>query len=307
MCGTPDAADLAVVIVNFNSGGYLDTCLASLRPSLEGLRWRAVVVDNASSDESELAATRHGPAVSMLRATTNMGFACAANLGARSSASRLLLFLNPDCRLAPGTIRVLLEEIDRNEANAAVAPAVLNEDGSPQGNARGDPSMLTGLFGRSTWLTRAFPAAPASRHNVVQLSDLPPGEVARDVDWVSGACVLVRRAAFDAVSGFDERYFLYWEDADLCRRLRAATWKIRFVPGVSVVHTGARSSRTVPALAVRAFHQSAYLYYATHIASSPWNPKRWIAGVLLSARCAIRLSRTHSAGIFTHSAGMFTG
>jgi GT2 family glycosyltransferase len=109
---------------------------------------------------------------------------------------------------------------------------------------------------------------------------------------VSGSCVLVRRDAFSAIGGFDERYFLYWEDADLCRRLRNAGWEIRFRPDAGVVHVGARSSRTVKPLAIRAFHRSADLYYASHVAPSRWSARRWLAAGLLLARCGMRLLMT---------------
>jgi GT2 family glycosyltransferase len=105
------------------------------------------------------------------------------------------------------------------------------------------------------------------------------------VDWVSGACMLVRRRAFDAVHGFDERYFLYWEDADLCRRLRAHGFTIRYAPGATVVHRVGRSSRSVRSTALRAFHQSAYLYYATHVAPRRFDPRRFAARALLAGRC----------------------
>jgi GT2 family glycosyltransferase len=97
--------------------------------------------------------------------------------------------------------------------------------------------------------------------------------------------MLVRRSAFESVGGFDERYFLYWEDADLCRRLRARGYRVRYVPGATAVHSVGRSSRSAPAASIRAFHQSAYRYYATHVAPGVLNPKRLLARVLLSARC----------------------
>src|SRR5262245_15301006 len=121
------------------------------------------------------------------------------------------------------------------------------------------------------------------------------------VDWVSGACMLVRRSAFEAVGGFDERYFLYWEDADLCRRLRAHGYHVRYVPNATAVHSVGQSSKTVRARAIRAFHDSAYLYYETHVAPDS-GVKRWLARVLLSLRCWLLLrfsvdesSRPHSA------------
>ena len=99
-----------------------------------------------------------------------------------------------------------------------------------------------------------------------------------------GAAMLVRRDAFDRVGGFDERYFLYWEDADLCRRLRGAGWSTRFVPGARVHQPGGASATTATRLATRAFHDSAYRYYATHVVRSPWHPARWLAKVALGLR-----------------------
>ena len=279
--------DISAIIVNYNSGPHLAECLMSLDAGLAGLNWELVVVDNASIDDSEAVAEREEikNRVRLVRRSTNTGFAAAANLGARTAAANLLLFMNPDCIVAPGFLDPLIDELDTAARAAAVAPCVFNEDGSSQGNARGDPTMMTGLFGRSTLLSRLFPSARLARRNVLQTED----QTVRSVDWVSGSCVLVRRGAFNEVGGFDERYFLYWEDADLCRRLRNAGWSVRFRPDARVVHVGARSSSTVKPLAIRAFHRSAYLYYATHVAPSPWSARRWFAAGLLFARCGIKL------------------
>jgi GT2 family glycosyltransferase len=288
---------ITAIVVNYNSGRYLAECLDSLNTAITGVNWEVVVVDNASSDGSEAAAETEsidsGKRRRLVRLPNNTGFATAANLGARTGAADLLLFINPDCVAIPGFIEPLINELDASPRRAAVAPCVINEDGSPQGNARGDPTMMTGLFGRSTLLSRMFPSAAVARRNVRIPRTAQERESAASVDWVSGSCLLVRRAAFNEVGGFDERYFLYWEDADLCRRLRNAGWSIRFRPDARVVHVGARSSRTVKPLAIRAFHRSAYLYYATHVAQSPWSARRWLAAGLLFARCSVKLLAAH--------------
>ena len=156
--------------------------------------------------------------------------------------------------------------------------------------------MLTGLFGRTGVLRRMLPALPQARRNVivdVQAGDEAPSIV---VDWISGACMLAHREALDAVGGFDERYFMYWEDADLCRRLRARGNHVRYVPAAVAVHRVGQSSRTAREASIRAFHDSAYLYYSTHVAPGAFNPKRLIARLLLAARCRWHLLALRGKG-----------
>ena len=167
---------------------------------------------------------------------------------------------------------------------AIAAPRLLNGDGSVQASARGEPSAWTGLFGRHGLLTRLFPASAAARRNL-PAADLVQADVdSAIVDWVMGACMLIRRDRFAEVGGFDERYFLYWEDADLCRRLRARGYETRYVPGAQVVHVGAVSSGTRSSFATREFHRSAYRYYATHVVPTPWHPARGFARLALTLR-----------------------
>jgi GT2 family glycosyltransferase len=172
------------------------------------------------------------------------------------------------------------------EPSCAVAgPRILDPDGAVQGSARGDPDMFTGLFGRTGPLRALLPFLPVARRNVVVEHSAAVGERSVIVDWVSGACLLARRDVFLAAGGFDERFFMYWEDADLCRRLRHRGFHVRYVPGATAVHKVGQSSRTAKRASIRAFHASAYLYYATHVAPGALNPKRLLARMLLGARC----------------------
>jgi N-acetylglucosaminyl-diphospho-decaprenol L-rhamnosyltransferase len=282
---TSDRPQVSVVIVNYNTGAYLARCLTSLAEGCEGFDWDAVVVDNGSADGSEHAADGQTQGVRLIREGANLGFARAANIGARQTSAAYILLLNPDCRLTPGSLAPLVTELERRPECQVAAPLVVDEDGTAQGNARGDPTMMTGLFGRTSLMRRLFPRLPGVTRHVVPADDVH-ADGSQEVDWVSGACCLIRRRAFDRVGGFDERYFLYWEDADLCRRIRQAGGTVRFRPARSapVVHTVGRSSASVAALAVRAFHESAYRYYATHVAPSPFSPARWTAWALLKAR-----------------------
>jgi len=277
------SAEIAAVIVNYNAGSELVLALQSLASDLAGREWEAVVVDNASTDGSDTLANAFAPRVRLIRNSNNVGFGRAVNQGMAASSAPLVLIMNPDCRLHAGAVAALQGQLDAHDGCAVVGPRVLDPDGAVQGSARGDPDMLTGLFGRTGRLREWFPLLPAARRNVVTQVAIGNGTPSVVVDWVSGACMLVRRSAFEAVGGFDARYFMYWEDADLCRRLRGRGYHVRYVPGATVVHQVGHSSRSARAASIRAFHESAYQYYATHVAKGP--VKRTLARVLLTVRC----------------------
>ena len=290
---------VCAILVNYNAGLELRRALQSIVDELDGIAWEAVVVDNGSSDGSTAIVEELAPQVRLLRNGDNVGFARGMNQGLAATTASRVLIMNPDCHLTSGALAAMSTELDRSPSCALVGPRILHPDGSLQGSARGDPDMLTGLFGRSTLLRRMFPALAVSRRNVV--GTVGPDRESLTVDWLSGACMLARRDALESVRGFDERYFLYWEDADLCRRLRARGYHVRYVPNATAVHTVGQSSKTAPARAIRAFHDSAYLYYETHVAPDS-GLKRWLARALLSLRCWLLLrfsvnesSRPHRA------------
>ncbi len=277
-------ARVAVVIVNFNAGAALAATLSSLVSGLDGIDWEAVVVDNDSSDGSERAAEGTDPRVRLLRQSANAGFARGVNAGIAATSAPHVLVLNPDCELTDAAAVRLSTELDRHPKCAVIGPRILDPTGTLQQSARGDPTLLTGLFGRTTVWSRLFPSLPVVRRNLAAEAALQSGRSSEVVDWVSGACMLARREALGSVGGFDERYFLYWEDADLCRRLRRLDWHVRYMPGAVVVHTVGRSSRTAHALANREFHRSAYRYYVTHVVPQWWHPARPVAWAILAAR-----------------------
>jgi GT2 family glycosyltransferase len=282
----------AAILVNYNAGQELERALRSIADEMIGQSWQGIVVDNASSDGSASRVTPFGANVRLLSNHENVGFARGVNQGLAVTTAPYVLIMNPDCRLMAGAMAALRAVLDAHPRCAIAGPRVLNPDGSVQGSARGDPNMLTGLFGRTTMLRRLAPFLSISRRNVVVDEAIRSGQQSVDVDWLSGACMLARRAALDAVNGFDERFFLYWEDADLCRRLRAKGYHVRYVPTAAAIHRVGQSSRTARASAIRAFHRSAYVYYATHVAPAPLSPKRALARAILGTRCWVQLMAT---------------
>ncbi len=274
---------VTVIVVSYNTGALARACVERAASDLAGVDWDAIVVDNASVDGS-VAALQKLAGTRVIENAGNVGFGAAVNQAVRATDAPLLWLLNPDCEVTPGAFAALRETLARHADCAIAAPRLLNADGSVQASARGDPSAWTGLFGRHTLLTRVFPSSAMARRNLPAQDLVDAGVESAVVDWVMGAAMLIRRSAFDHVGGFDEGYFLYWEDADLCRRLRQQGLSTRYVPRAMVRHPGGASAGTASAFATRVFHESAYRYYATHVAASPWHPARWLARVALPLR-----------------------
>ena len=197
---------VSIIVVSWNSGEYLRANLDAIFAHMPPAGWDVTVVDNRSSDGSELCTLERGPACRLIRSPRNLGFGTAVNRGVACTDGAFVLIMNPDCRIEGGTVEALAAVLERETDCAITAPRVLDPDGGVQGSARGDPNLLTGIFGRSSRLTRLFPRCEAVRRNVCATALATAGRVAH-VDWVSGACMLARRSALAAIGGFDERYF----------------------------------------------------------------------------------------------------
>jgi GT2 family glycosyltransferase len=251
---------VAVLIVNYKIYEDLARTLASLEPFIRPDD-QIVVVDQASdADEMRRLCLRRHPQVTWIPTTENIGFAAAVNLGVRQSTAPYLLLLNPDAMLEGPVPEVLERWLRDHPDTAVVGPRVLNMDGTTQASARRFPGPTTALAGRSTWLTTRFPDNWLSRRNL-------PGRMAveqLEVDWLAGSCFMTPRAVFTALGGFDDGFFLYWEDADYCRRATDRGLRCVYLPTVAVRHAGGRSVSLDPAPAIRAFHKSAYRLYLKH-------------------------------------------
>lgn len=270
----PTRSDLAVVIVNYNAGAYLARCVSSVVQNAGGLELDVLVIDNASRDGSAQVAKSAQPDIRVTMNPTNRGLSAAWNQGAEDTDSRWILFLNPDAEVWAGTLGGFVKVGEERPDAAVLGPVVRNADGTMYESGRVFPTVtqavghaFIGAFAPRNRFTRAYRQSGWDR-----MSE-------REVDWVSGAAMLVRRDAFEAVGRFDERFFLYGEELDLATRLREAGWKVVYTPELEIVHEGAVSTGR-SARMHRMHSRSIYRYYAKHRASG-WRratlPLAWLA------------------------------
>ncbi len=273
-----------IVIVNYNSTSYLLECLESVYRHLGDIPASICVEDNASTDDVYQIKHRF-PDVILSCNSKNIGFAAAANQGMKKGQSPFVMLLNPDSYVLEGFFQKILSFLESNPQVALVGPKILDEDGAVQGSARSFPTPLTALFGRSSLLTRIFPRNPISTANI--LTHTCDGIQPIDADWVSGACMVVRRSAIDKVGYFDERFFMYWEDADWCRRMRDSGLKVVYFPQAVVVHHVGGSSNHLIFRSRVEFHKSVYLLFEKYNPSAVFSLKVLVLSGLMMRFCLI--------------------
>jgi len=223
-----------VVVVSYNSRATLRDCVQPLAE----LDWaRVTVVDNASADRSPEVV--EDLRVEVIRSPHNGGFSYGCNLGAATGKAPYVLFLNPDARLDPGDLDVLVRALEQDHSLGVVGPRILNDDDGTLAWSQRRFPRLRSTYAQALLLHRLLPRA---RWTDEVIRDPAAYERPGSPDWLSGACLLVRRAALEQVGGLDQGFFLYSEDTDLCLRLRQAGWGVRFEPAATVSHVGGASA-----------------------------------------------------------------
>ncbi len=260
--------DLGVVLVSYRSREPLLACLRGLMADAEraGLTLEIVVVDNDSGDGTVEALAAELPAVRVIANRENAGYARAVNQGLAVTRAPFALVMNPDCEVRPGALRALLDHMGGRPRSGLAGPRILNPDGSLEYSARSFPGPLTFLFNRYSLWTRLFPRNRFSRRYL--LSDWDHAS-AREVDWISGACLLARRAAVEQVGGMDEAYFMFNEDVDWCRRMTNAGWAVSYEPAAVVVHHIGASRTKVASRVIWSRHLGMIHYFHRHHPTSP--------------------------------------
>ena len=258
---------LDIIIVNYKSTDYLLHCLRSVYDTLHDLNVNIFVQDNTTNDDVDRVKAEF-PQVIFSKNSYNMGFAKAINTALKQSNSHYIALLNPDTYVMDDFFEPILSYMEEHTQVGIVGPKILNRDGSVQGSARVFPTPLTSLFGRNTLLSRWFPNNLITRRNMINTRS--DGINPMEVDWVSGACMVVRRKAVDDVGLMDERFFMYWEDADWCKRMWNKGWKVVYFPQDSLVHYVGVSSSQAFLRSSFEFHKSSYKLFEKHSKTSLW-------------------------------------
>jgi GT2 family glycosyltransferase len=247
-------ASLSIIIVSFNAHADLERCLDSLRAAPPATPHDIVVVDNASTDGSADLARRRAD-VRVIDAGANLGFSRANNIGIRASAGDLILLLNSDTVVPAGAIDRLVAELERDPAVAVVGPRLVDSAGRAE-------LSFGRMIGPLNELRQKRLARSGAVEGLTRQRQYP--------DWVSGACLLVRRADADAAGLLDERYFMYTEDVDFCAAIRARGRRILFTPDVEVVHVRGQSAASAPRATEDAYRRSRLAFYEKH--HPAWTP-----------------------------------
>ncbi len=284
------------MVVNYDGGLLLGSCVRSLLADTSAGAVEVVVVDNASTDGS--ASTVEALAqVRVIHAGDNLGYARAANRGIAAAGTAVVAVLNPDTTVAAGSAAAVLARFAADSRVGAVGPRIDEADGTPYPGARSFPSLLDALgHGVLFFWWRDNPFSRRYRQTGADPT------VARAVDWVSGSAVWLRRDALDGVGGWDERYFMYMEDVDLCWRLGRAGWRVVYEPGARVVHLGGTATSRRPYRMLIEHHRSMWLYTRTRATGVRriWLP---LLGVGIAARGLLALVHRWLQGVGARSGG----
>jgi hypothetical protein len=269
-----EGIDLSVVIVNWNVKALLAKCLRSL---MDAPGWQLIppdgeaaapdgrameiwVVDSASSDGSAEMVRQDFPGAGLIANTENVGFTRGNNQGIARCRGRAILLLNPDTEVLGDALGVMLEYLDAHPDAGVAGPRITTPDGGVQPSRRRFPTYAT-AFVESTCLQQWFPRHPLLARYYMWDA---PDDREQDVDWLEGACLLARTEAVQQVGGLDERFFMYSEELDWCQRIKAAGWRVVYLPQAQILHYGGKSSDQVAAAKHIHFQRSKIAYYTKY-------------------------------------------
>jgi N-acetylglucosaminyl-diphospho-decaprenol L-rhamnosyltransferase len=240
--------DASIVIVNWNTAGLLIQCLESIYKTGSRYSLEVIVVDNGSQDDSVSLIGQHFPSVILLQNEQNLGFARANNQGLSKGRGRYFLLLNSDTIVLPGAIDTLIQIADSNPKLGVVGPKLLNMDGTVQKSWASFPSFLSELVGRNFRIRKPVANCPH----------------AYDVDWIMGACMLVRSATVAEVGKFDDTFFFYSEETDWCYRIKEKNWRVWYITNAEIYHLGGGSTNRGTLAQLARLYQGKLIFFGKY-------------------------------------------
>ncbi len=280
---------LTIQIVNWNAREPLRAALRSILAHPPHFPYEIIVVDNASSDGSVQMLEKEFPEIKLIVSEQNLGFSRGHNLAARAARGKYQFILNPDTEVMPNALDLLVEFAEKHPEVAIIGPKILNPDGSLQYSCRRFPNPTAALF-RNTPLGKLFPNNRYTREYL--MTDWDHSSI-REVDWVSGAALFIQREVFERLGGFDEQFFMYCEDMDLCYRAWQAGYKVVYYPEPVIIHAIGRSTDLVANKMIITFHRSMYLFYKKHYTHKIFPPLRPLVPIGLALRASIFLLKNY--------------
>ncbi len=285
--------DLSICIVSWNVREDLQTCLDSLYAGGNELSFEVIVVDNASTDDTVAILNQQYPQVYLIVNPENRGFAAGCNQGICEATGRYILLLNPDTVVPPRGLDELRDFADQHPDAGIIGPKLLYHDGRLQYSCRRFPTITAAIF-RNTFLGRIIPGTGSV--TAYLMADWDHNEV-RAVDWISGACMLLRRELVDEIGRLDEQFFWGSEDVDYCWRAHKAGWQVLYAPGPQIIHAVGRSSDKAIIPTVINTHRSMYRLYSKHLAR--WFGSRWLIWLGVWLRAGLLIAHTVLQRTFT--------
>lgn len=278
--------DITILIVNRNAASYLEACLKSIIATLGNISAELILVDAMSTDTSVQITKSHWPSVKMISIPEEFGYVKGNNIGLRKATGRYTMFLNSDTVIYPNALQELISFMDDNPQVGIASGSILNTDGSDQGVVRRFPTIMNGLFGRRSWLSRLFPNNHWYKHYMQSRNH--EGMKPFQAEILSACSMVVRTDLAQQLGGWDERFRFYWVDAEFCTRIVRKGFHVYCVPKAKIMHhegKGGSTSTFKKRLQMnRAFNDGAYLAYVEYHQLANWDPRRIVVKIILTFR-----------------------
>lgn len=256
---------ISIVLVNYNGQQFLENCLQSILKYLQDIEYEVIIIDNCSTDNSIKIIQDSFPSFQLICSKTNLGFGKANNLAVKSSQGEHLLFLNTDTILTENTPKILSDYLSQNKDIATIGARIVFQDDSYQLSCGKLPNLMVELldkikYGLDNKLHFLFSKLYDRRHSKIE-----------EVGWLTGACLMIRRDVFEQIGGFDENFFMYFEDKDLCKRVKELGYKVLYYPKTTIIHLLGGSSHGIKKNVNKYYRDSQLYYYQKHLGALQMN------------------------------------